>query len=236
MENPAPDFQNNKFLNFTVKPGTRHVNYFAYTQNNIFFGAVYFAVRQAIEASWLNDRDQFLCPNNAWEKDKEFQNNCFAYTLFHGQNRISSKDGINHWIPFTEQEVNAREKFESNFMTDFIKRKSNLFAKSSLNSFMLFEPEAIYEKSPLKFSLEATAVFDAGLELWMYYHKQPNCNVNASLYDIRAHFQGRNEKGKMNNKSSDENYMNLINALREKLKQLGKKIAPKVYEYEFLKA
>lgn len=46
-----------------------------------------------------------------------------VFTLFHSQNRISSKEGINHWIPFSESEVNAREKFESNFMYLFIKNK-----------------------------------------------------------------------------------------------------------------
>ena len=39
----------------------------------------------------------------------------------------------------------------------------------------------------------------------------------------------------MNNKSSDEIYMNLIGNLREMLRQLADKIEPKVYEYEFLK-
>jgi len=71
--------------------------------------------------------------------------------------------------------------------------------------------------------------------LWKYYHTQPNCNVNASLYDIREYFQGRNENGKMNNKSSDETYTKLIADLRESLKILAQKIEPKVYEYEFLK-
>lgn len=87
----------------------------------------------------------------------------------------------------------------------------------------------------LIFSLEAIAVFNAGRELWKYYHSQPNCNVNASLYDIREYFQGRNDKGKMNNKSSDETYMQLIGNIREKLKLLAEKIEPKVYKYEFLK-
>ena len=76
---------------------------------------------------------------------------------------------------------------------------------------------------------------DSGRNLWKYYHIQPNCNVNSSLYDIREHFQGRNEKGKMNNKSDDEIYMNLITDLRNKLKILSKKIVPKIYIYEFLK-
>lgn len=90
--------------------------------------------------------------------------------------------------------------------------------------------------TPLEFSETAKAVFEAGKALWRYYHQQPNCNVNASLYDIREHFQGRNDKGKMNNKSEDSEYMKLIGNLREKLKELAKKIEPKVYEYGFLKA
>ncbi len=59
--------------------------------------------------------------------------------------------------------------------------------------------------------------------------------MNASLYDIREYFQGRNEKGKMKNKSTDETYMKLITDLRDSLKLLAQKIEPKVYEYEFLK-
>ncbi|MCC5946348.1 MAG: hypothetical protein JJT94_15560 [Bernardetiaceae bacterium] len=190
---------------------------------------VSFAVRHCIAATWLNDRDQFLYPNKKWEKDTEFQNDCFAFTLFHGQNRITSEDSTNHWIPFSEQEVDAKERFESNFISNFIKGK----LKPNGNGTLL-EAKKL-RTTPLEFSEEAKAVFEAGLELWKYYHKVPKCNVNASLYDIRAYFQGRNAKGRMNSKSSDETYTNLINELRNKLKQLADKIEPKVYKYEFLK-
>ena len=81
---------------------------------------IFFTVRLCIEANWLNDRDQFLYPNNDWQIDTEFQADCLIYTLFHGQNRISSEHGTNHWIPFTEEEVDAKEKFESHFISDFI--------------------------------------------------------------------------------------------------------------------
>jgi hypothetical protein len=235
MENPAPDFQNNKFLCITNYSGTRHVNYYCFNEKSLISGAIYFSVRLAIEPTWLNDRDQFLYPNDGWETDTEFQNDCLAFALFHSQNRITSGEGINHWIPFTEQEVNAGEKFESHFMTDFIKGKPKPPHKSHYTLSILFEPEVSYNRAPLKFSEEATAVFDAGRELWKYYHRQSNCNVNASLYDIKEHFQGRNEAGKMNNKSTDKTYMNLIGHLRDALKQLAEKIEPKVYEYEFLK-
>jgi hypothetical protein len=60
-------------------------------------------------------------------------------------------------------------------------------------------------------------------------------NVFSSLYDIWEHFQGRIDKGKMNNKSEDTHYMELIGTLRAKLKILADKIAPKFNEYGFLK-
>lgn len=232
MGNPSPDFQHNSQLYISIKKGIEHFNFWNFTQSNIIFGSVYLAVRHCISATWLNDRDQFLYPNKKWEKDKEFQNDCLAFALFHSQNRISSKEGTNHWIPFTEREVNAREKFESNFMWKYINGK--IKPEEEINLFTINEPQKHYEV-PLKFSPEASEVFDAGRELWNYYHAQPNCNVNASLYDIREHFQGRNDKGKMNNKSEDETYMKLITNLRDKLKLLAQKIEPKVYEYGFLK-
>jgi hypothetical protein len=203
--------------------------------SNIIKTCVFFAIRHTIPATWLNDRDQFLYPNDGWQIDTEFQNDCFAYTLFHGQNRITSNEGTNHWIPFTEYEVNAQAKFESNFMTNFIKGKIKQEEKIE----DLFSAPATLTKvtknEALQFSQEATAVFDAGRELWKYYHSQKEVNVNASLYDIREYFQGRNDKGRMNSKSDDATYTKLITDLRESLKILAKKIEPKVYEYGFLK-
>ena len=231
MSNPAPDYQNNNFLNIACNHGTRHVNYYKINESNLFEGAIYFAVRHAIEATWLNDRDQFLYPNYGWKNDTEFQNNCLAFTLFDGQNQITSKDGINHWIPFTEDEVNAREKFASNFMSQFISGKLKSDAPAQSDAFAT----TIQRTAPLIFSAEAQAVFDAGRGLYIYYHEQPKCNVNASLYDIREYFQGRNNTGKMNNTSEDEGYSYLIKKLRDRLKILKKAIEPKIYDYEFLK-
>lgn len=111
--------------------------------------------------------------------------------------------------------------------------------KQSKNK-QIASPMAQHDK-PLVFSEEAKAVFDAGRELWKYYHeiasqaRNDGYNVNASLYDIREYFQGRNAQGRMNSKSDDSNYMELISELRNKLNFLADKIKPKVYEYEFLK-
>lgn len=208
-------------------------------KQNIFPIITYFAVRHCIEADWLNDRDQFLHPIKGWETDTAFHADCLAFTLFHGQNRISSAEGTNHWIPFTEEEVQAQERFNSHFMTDFItgKLKPETPENKAVQT-SLFPEETTTVASPgtvpLTFSDEAQAVFDAGKALWQYYHKQKGVNVNASLYDIRKHFQGVNDKGRMNTKSDDESYTKLVTELRKKLKALAKKIEPKVYQYKFL--
>jgi hypothetical protein len=223
MGNYAPDFQNAHQPYITVNKGFHHINYFGFHKKNIFEGSIYFAVRLCIEPVWLTNQDQFLYPNDGYKNDSGFKTDCLIFVLFHSKNRISCKDGANHWIPFTAEETGAREKFERNFMSSFLKGKA--------------------------FSEEARAVLSAGKALWKYYHgktisanasfyamKNSNAvSVNASFYDIREFFQGRKENGKMNAKSPDQVYAGLIKALRDALKILAKKIEPKVYEYGFLK-
>jgi hypothetical protein len=240
---PGVDMQQQNGVYITSQPTKSDIEQHktaVITGNNVMQMAIYLAVRQCIEATWVNDRDQFLYPNDNWEKDNEFQTDCLAYTLFHGQNKISANEGTNHWIPFTEDEVDASSNFESNFMTDFIAGKLD-----DDNNITLFQKDKPTHTTPLVFSPEAQAVFEAGKALWAYYHKTiynlpvlggQKWTVNASLYDIREYFQGRSEKGKMNNRSEDETYTALIGTLREKLKELAKKIEPKVYAYGFLKA
>ncbi|MCL2596207.1 MAG: hypothetical protein FWD66_00795 [Paludibacter sp.] len=229
MDNLAPDFQRLHAPYIETNIGKRHANHFAFTAKNIVEGCVYFAVRLCTKPTWLNDRDQFYFPNKKWEKDTEFQNDCLAYTLFHSQNRISAKHGVNHWIPFMEKEVNAKDKFESHFMVSFISGKIIQNGYSDL-----FEQEEAKFCLKREFSPEATAVFDAGRELWKYYHKQKNINVNASLYDIKEYFKGRNEKGSVNQKSADKEFNRLNEDLNFAMKNLAQKIEPKIYEYEFL--
>ncbi len=231
------DFQNQNRFAILSKAQQRYC--LNITSNNILLFSIYFAVRKCISATWLNDRDQFLYPNDNWKKDLEFQNDCLTYTLFHEQNCIKSADSPNHWIPFTEEKVGAQEKFKSHFMTDYISGK-NRPTNSVANGNDLFNQstettETQTTAEPLVFSEEATAVFDAGRELWRYYHSQEGANADASFYDIRLHFQGRNDKGRMNPDSSDERYTELLKNLRQQLKVLAGKIEPKVYEYGFLK-
>lgn len=235
MNTRGNDFQNQNYIQITTGNNYNHTNII--TPNNIIPTCIYLSVRHAIEATWFNDRDQFLFPNDGWQSDSEFQSDCLAFTLLHKQNHITSTQGVNHWIPYTEAEVEAREKFASHFMSDFMAGKA---AVSSAVQDTLFATEqtSLVPTAPMQFSPQAQAVLQAGRALWRYYHQ--NCaacdyNANASLYDIRAYFQGRDDKGKMNHTSTDEQYNTLIATLRQNLKALAQKIEPKVYEYGFLK-
>lgn len=222
------DFQNQKLV--YIKNDISDVAHSAMiSKNNLIYICVFFAIRLCIKADWLNDRDIFLYPKSSWEDDTEFQNDCVAFTLFHSQNRISSEQGVNHWIPFTEVQLNAKDSFASHFMTDFLSGKIKKTADDSLFS------SGTKSSSPLKFSSEANAVFEAGLSLWKYYHSFDLINVNASYYDIRAFFQKFNDKGRMNPTSKDETYNSLLADLKSEMDILAQKIAVKVYEHGFLK-
>ncbi len=167
---------------------------------------------------------------------------------------------MNHWIPFTEEEVGAKSCFKSHFMSDFINGRAScphavdkrrVEGNASYQSELELSttpPNPVNPVNPVEkhsaplrlcarenISPAARAVLDAGCDLWRYYHVQPGANPNASYYDIRAHFQGCKPNGAMNAKSSDATYNELISALRTAHKALAAQIAPKVYEYGFLK-
>lgn len=238
MNTRGNDFQNQNYIRITSTNNYNHTN--TITPNNLIPTSIYLSVRHCIKATWINDRDQFLAPNKKWEKDTEFHSDCLIFMLFHGQNRITCKEGINHFIPFSEKDIDAAEAFESHFMQDFLQGKIKPDSKST-DSKSLFKDELDFiPTKPLIFRDEAKEVLQAGKEIFKHYHTQAkdskDYNPNAALYDIKAHFQGFNDKGKMNppQKADDEAYKERLGTLNYALKNLAKKIEVKVYEYGFL--
>ncbi|GAA9183126.1 hypothetical protein Taiwan47_14520 [Helicobacter pylori] len=230
----APDFSHQNTNYLQNHKGTSHLHYENLTPTNLLIGAIYFSIRHCIKATWQNDRDQFYAPyDDAFQNDSEFKNNCLIFMLFHTQNRITTTQGTNHFIPFSETEVNAKERYSSHALLDFLKggikeKGDSLFLNAKKNK-------------PLEFSQSALNVFNAGKEIYRYYHTQDFTNrpynANISLYDIKEFFQGRNAQGKLNlpNKAKDEYYKQLYANLQDALKDLAKEIQPKVYEYGFLR-
>lgn len=237
IDTPTPDFQGSSSVAIINNKNSskRHSVYFAIASSNILFGSVFFSIRHCIKATWQNDRDQFYAPyDDAFQNDSEFKNNCLTFMLFHAQNRITTTQGTNHFIPFSETEVNAKERYSSYALLDFLKGG----IKEEGDSLFL---NAKKENKPLEFSQSALNVFNAGKEIYRYYHTQDFTNrpynANISLYDIKEFFQGRNAQGKLNlpAKAKDEYYKQLYANLQDALKDLAKEIQPKVYEYGFLR-
>ncbi|MBQ7634777.1 MAG: hypothetical protein IJS89_04320, partial [Bacteroidaceae bacterium] len=156
---------------------------------------------------------------------------------------------VNHWIPFTEEEVGAQERFASHFMSDLLRQPLNIPRSGTDGAPSLFDShtasaERMHQSAapptPLQaMSREAQAVMQAGCALWRYYHEQRGAAPDASFYDIRLHFQGtkttKSGKVQMNPDSADAEYTRLIGLLREAQKELAAHIEPKVYLYGFLK-
>jgi len=216
----ASDFQQQSLTSVENRIYKGHYTKVNISNTNLDKVCVFFAVRWAIKADWLNDRDQFLAPVTQ-DFDADFVNDCLIYTIFDGQNHISAEHGENHWIPFSEEQCGSEEEFQFDTVYTYLSERNI--------------PEAL--------TAEARAVYNKALEIFRYYHERKGWgadgrsayNCNAALYDIRAFFQGRNNKGKMNAKSPDAKYQGLIEGLREDIKILRvQNIAPKVYEYGFL--
>ena len=254
MSLPGVSMQQRASLFITSKPtesDIRQHKVAKITPQNLIPFVVYLAVRHCITMSWENNKDEFCYPNNGWVIDEGFKSDCLVFTIF--DNVVKSADGVNHWIPFTEAEVDAKNCFKSHFMSDILNGRGvltecmgqeDLFAVATSNPVNPVNPvknnfNSAANPVPLNIkdnlSFAARAVLDAGRELWRYYHAQPNANPNASYYDIRAHFQGCKPNGTMNAKSNDATYNSLLATLRAAHKALASEIELKVYEYGFLK-
>jgi hypothetical protein len=98
------------------------------TQEKLWQAAIVFSVRRLIKPTWLNDRDQFLQP--AHPLSDEFKSDCLVWMLFNGSNLTAGADALhwngrdwsltNHFIPFTEAEIGAKARIESDFMVRYM--------------------------------------------------------------------------------------------------------------------
>lgn len=189
------------------------------TPDNLWQVAVVFTMRKIVKATWLNDRDQFLQPIG--ELTNEFKTDCLIWMLFHGSNLTASANNlewdnrswsiVNHFIPYTEQEVNSPDRFESDFMVEYMKGK--------------------------RFSSEAQAVINEGRILWQaYFAHTDSYNIRKEFYLNRSDvgwYQVRNVL-KKRNESGD--YITIsFKAFENAYKALSDKLRPMVYDLGFLR-
>jgi hypothetical protein len=192
---------------------------FFITQENLWQSAIVFSVRRLIKPTWLNDRDQFLQPTQPLSD--EFKNDCLIWMLFNGSNLTAGANDlewngkkwplVNHFIPFTETEVGAPDRFESDFMSHYLADK--------------------------KLSKEAAAVLAAGRGLWQAYFAYTDTHSvrdefklnrpDVGWYQIRNALKARNASGD----TVPVDFTDFTVAY----KILSEKLQPQVFELGFLR-
>ncbi|BDQ29057.1 hypothetical protein [Helicobacter ailurogastricus] len=232
VEQSRGDFQHANRINLHNHQRNTHDRPLRINATNLHALSVYFSVQHCFKHTWINDRDQFYAPyNDSWQADTDFLGSCLVFMLFHSQNRLSTAHGANHFIPFKEQEVKARGRYTHHTLLDFLAGKSSNLTQQD----KLFKTQ----QSPTlpTFTPTAQSVLEAGCKLYCYYHNQDNSNPNATLYDIKEFFSGRDSKGKLNptHKAKDTHYKTLYAALKATLDNLAQELQPQVQEYGFLR-
>ncbi len=212
------DFQNTKYICLLSSGYSRGHGVFV-NADNLLHCAIYFTMTRILNPTWLNDRDQFLQPSG--ELTDEFQNDCLVWMLFNNSNLTASANGlqwngqswniVNHFIPYTEEEVGSPTRFESDFMVQFIENKV--------------------------FSPEAQEVLDCGRELWQaYFSMEDEYQIrerymlnrsDVGWYQIRNALSDRNDTG---------NYKKVhFDKFENAYKKLTNKLRPEVFAKGFLK-
>jgi hypothetical protein len=189
------------------------------TTKNLWQAAVLFSVRRLVKSTWLNNRDQFLQPSSPLSD--EFKDDCLLWMLFNGSNLTASADGlewnkkswsiVNHFIPYTEAEVDAPERFESDFMVQYLADKT--------------------------LSAEAQAVLDAGRQLWKSYFAHIDVRTVRDQFKLNRSdvgwYQIRNALAERK-KSGDTVPINLT-PFETAYEILTEKLRPQVFTLGFLK-
>lgn len=203
---------------------------FYVTPDNLWQSAVVYTVRRVISQTWLNDRDQFLQPTG--ELTEEFKTDCLIWMLFNGSNLTAGADNlewngkkwslVNHFIPFTEEEVGAPDRFESDFMVQYLTSSPS---------------ENVTHTRLDLLSPEAKAVLEEGRKLWRAYFTATDVHSvreelklnrpDVGWYQVRKALQARNTSGDFMPVS--------FKAFEEVYKALSEKLRPMVYELGFLR-
>ncbi|WP_072379251.1 hypothetical protein [Novosphingobium sp. NDB2Meth1] len=209
------DFQNAGQQTALLSSGYCSAGAFFVTEANLSKAAVLFSVRMLIDHHWLIHNDQFLQPSQPLTD--EFKSDCLVWMLFAGKNLTAGADGLrwndrdwsltNHFIPFTEAEVGAKARFESDFMVRYI--------------------------AGMDFSPEAQAVLDEGRKLWTRFHATQFPNkirqeyklgrADAGWYQIRRALE-----------AYGDTELTDFDPFKATYAALTEKLRPKVFEYGFL--
>ena len=241
---------------------------------NLCKAAVVFTVRRLIKPTWLNDRDQFLQPTEPLTD--EFKTDCLIWMLFNGSNLTASANElewnnqtwsiVNYFIPFTEAEVNAPDRFESDFMVQYLAVIASKAKQSDLQKFVdcditlvktteldcldkleITEDNRLPHRFPpcndeLQYenglSIEANAVLNAGRTLWQAYFAHVDMRSTRDTFKLNRPDVGWYQvRNALKARNASGDYAPVdFNVFELAYKNLSDKLRPQVYTLGFLRA
>ena len=147
----------------------------------------------------------------------EFKSDCLIWMLFNGSNLTAGADGlrwndrdwslVNHFIPFTEQEVGVKGRFESDFL--------------------------VRHMAGMTLSPEAQAVLDEGRRLWTRFHATPFPRKIRDAYKLGRADAGWYQIRRALEANSDVELTD-FDPFKAAYAALSAKLRPMVYELGFL--
>lgn len=217
------DIQHQNFTAFLSGPYVS-AGALSVTPENFEQAMVVHAVRRIPKANWINDRDQFLKPNQ--EISQEFVNDCTVWNLFSNSNETVSMRNVkyenknyeivNHFFPFLKSEIKKWKITDPDILLTLSVGEERFMANWLINK---------------KLSIESESLFSIGREIYQQYFTHLH-QIRTQKFKIETWDAGW---WQVRNALQEQNIaIDLFEELKEKHTALKHKIRPQIDTYGFL--
>jgi hypothetical protein len=188
-----------------------------------------FSAKKLIIGTWINDKDEYLAPNEEHEKYQEFVNDSIVYSLFHSASNQSSL----RQVEYKDKLWDIKNEFFFMSKNDIMQLANDYGFDFTFNDANVSNERYVYTKlQGIELSEEAKAVLDKAIELTkasfkyreMFDKEHPEyqiMNWDCGWYQIKA--------------LAKEYAKDDLEEFKVLYKKLADKMLPMVYEVGFLR-
>ena len=199
------------------------------TKDNFTKCTALFSARKLIIGNWINDKDEYLAPNEEHEKYQEFVNDSIIYSLFHSASNQSSL----RQVDYKGKKWDIKNEFFFMSKEDIMSMADENHFDFTYNDAKVSSDRYVYNKlQGIELSAEAKAVLDKAIEL-----TKASFKYRSLFNEEHPEYQILNwDCGWYQIKGMLKEYMpNELKEFTDLFKALADKMRPMVYELGFLK-
>ena len=223
---------------FTTTSCSSMANGFSVLPSNFRRAVALYGARKLVNENWINQKDEYLAPNEYMSAYEQWVNDCHVYALLHPSNNCTAMRDVdykgkswrikNNWFWKTREEVEEaadRPKCGLIYSDAQHEKDDAYFAK-------------LLADGKLNLSADAQEILDDLNELWEwslpfreeFYAEQPITDTKPDLH-LMAHDAGVYQLKHLWRAHFPDRWV----AVKKKHKKLAKRLAEGVYTYRFLK-